>query len=813
VTFLFSDVEGSTRLLHELGAERYAEVLATHRRVLREAFARHGGVEVDTQGDSFFVAFPTAPGAVAAAAEAQAVLASGPVRVRIGVHTGTPLVTAEGYVGADVNRAARIAAVAAGGQVLLSQATRDLVDADVRDLGEHRLKDLSRPERIFQLGDGEFPPLRSLFRTNLPVPATSFLGRQTEIGELVERLGRDSVRMLTLTGPGGTGKTRLALQVAAEASSNYPDGVFWVGLAALRDPRLVLSAIAASVETEQEASAYIAEKRMLLVLDNFEQVVEAAGDVAALSSACPQLDLLVTSRERLQVAGEHVFAVPPLEQRDAAALFLERAVAVGAEVRAANGEVAAICQRLDNLPLAIELAAARADVLSPVVLLERLNERLSLLATRARDVPTRQRTLRATIDWSYGLLTTREQQLFARIAVFAGGCTLEAAEQVCAADLDTLGLLADKSLLRHSDGRYWMLETIREYALERLHEREYHQLMQALAEDLLRRAEDVPYPQVLPDPAGPRRGLPDEAANFRSAAAWALAADDIERALRLAIAARRASAGGLRPAEQLRWLEAGLAASASVTPETRARALHAAGGLSYLLGEITRSIDLLLKSLDLFRRVGDERAAIETLVVLGNASASAGNDERALAYYDEAQESATRIAYTRGLYRALHGRGELEKQRGNFARASELLEESATLATKAGDRMLLPFIVGGLGELALAQDDLRHADAHLRNALRIADELDLGRALVFTVAGLAVVAAREHDVTRAGRLWGAVERLEQTTGTPLRGLEARFYNDIIASCRHESPILFAAAAEEGRRMSRDDACRYALDAG
>ena len=244
VTFLFTDVEGSTRLLHELGATAYAEALAEHRWLIRDACAAAGGVEVDTQGDAFFFAFPTAPGTLSAAAAFTETLASGPIRVRVGVHTGTPLLAEEGYVGSDVHRAARIATAGHGGQVLVSASTASLVEIELRDLGEHRLKDLSAPERVYQLGDGEFPALKSLYRTNLPVPATPFLGREGELAEVVELLTGDGTRLLTLTGPGGTGKTRLALQAAAEASESFPDGVYWVPLAPLRDPELVLPSLA-----------------------------------------------------------------------------------------------------------------------------------------------------------------------------------------------------------------------------------------------------------------------------------------------------------------------------------------------------------------------------------------------------------------------------------------------------------------------------------------------------------------------------------------------------------------------------------------
>jgi AAA ATPase domain/Adenylate and Guanylate cyclase catalytic domain len=332
VTFLFTDMEGSTRLLHELGAQEYGRALAEHRWLVREAFARHGGVEVDMQGDAFFYAFPTAPGALQAAAEArEALRASGPIRVRMGLHTGTPLLGEEGYVGHDVHRAARIAAAGHGGQVLVSASTAALVDADqLHDLAEHRLKDLSAPERIYQLGADGFPPLKTLYRANLPVPSTPFLGRERELEDLTALLSREDVRLVTLTGPGGTGKTRLALQAAALQAERLPDGVWWVPLTSVRDPRLVLQEVAQTLESQDGLAEQIADKRMLLLFDNFEHVVEAAPGLAELLEPCPNLELLITSREPLRLAGEREYAVPLLAENDAVALFLERSVSVEA---------------------------------------------------------------------------------------------------------------------------------------------------------------------------------------------------------------------------------------------------------------------------------------------------------------------------------------------------------------------------------------------------------------------------------------------------------------------------------------------------
>ena len=461
VTFLFTDVEESTRLLRELGAEAYADALAEHRRVVREACAAKGGVEVDTQGDAFFLAFPSAAGAARAAQAITDALADGQIRLRIGLHTGTPLATDEGYVGDDVHFAARVGASAHGGQVVLSQATRALVDGlPFTDLGEHRLKDIEGAVSIYQLGEKLFPPLKTISNTNLPRPASSFIGREREREEVLREL-RDGARLLTLTGPGGSGKTRLALEAAAELVPAYKAGVFWVGLATIREPSLVTETIAQTLGARDGLAEHIAERDMLLLLDNLEQVIEAAPDLSALVVACPNLALLVTSRELLRVQGEVAYSVPPLASSEAVSLFCERSRLE------ASAEIAELCSRLDDLPLAVELAAARAKALSPAQILERLSQRLDLLQG-GRDADARQQTLRATIEWSYALLSADEQRLFRALSVFRGGCTLDAAEEVCGADLNTLQSLVEKSLLRFTRERYWMLETIREYTRERL---------------------------------------------------------------------------------------------------------------------------------------------------------------------------------------------------------------------------------------------------------------------------------------------------------------------------------------------------------
>jgi len=504
VTLMFSDIEGSTRLLRRLG-DRYADLLSTHRNLIREALDRHDGFEVDEQGDAFFVVFASANDAVAAAAHVQRALTAHAwpdgheIRVRIGLHTGEPDLVDGQYVGLDVHRGARVMAAGHGGQVLVSEATQALLDERVRlhDLGEHRLKDFSEPQRLYQLEiDGlpaEFPPLTTLENrpTNLPASTSTFIGRARELAEVESLLAGADLRLLTLTGPGGAGKTRLALKVAANMIDDFSSGVFFVSLAPVRDWELVIPAIARALglreypgETILETlTEYVRDRELLLVLDNLEQVVAAAPAVTGLLASAPGLRVLATSRVSLNLSGESTYAIPVLESSEAVKLFVDRARAAAADFALTSDNeqaVAEICRRLDELPLAIELAAPRVRVLTPAALLRRLDQALSLLTGGAQDLDERQRTLRATIEWSHKLLLDDEKALFARLGALVGGCRLEAAEALCDLGgslgpgvLDGLGSLADKSLLRRttdSDGepRFWMLETIREYAVEML---------------------------------------------------------------------------------------------------------------------------------------------------------------------------------------------------------------------------------------------------------------------------------------------------------------------------------------------------------
>jgi predicted ATPase/class 3 adenylate cyclase len=705
VSFLFTDVEGSTRLLHELGADNYAEALAGHRRILREAFTAHSGVEVDTQGDAFFVAFPTAPGALRAAAEALEGLAAGPIRVRMGIHTGTPYLAEEGYVGVDVHRAARIAAAGHGGQVLVSAATRALVEGELIDLGEHRLKDLSAPERIYQLGDGEFPPLKSLYRTNLPVPGTPFLGRERELAEVLDLLGGGDLRLLTLTGTGGTGKTRLGLQAAGAVADSYPDGVFWVPLAALTDPQLVLEGAAQTLGAEDGLAGHIADKRLLLLFDNFEHLMDAAADVSDVLAACPNLRVLVTSREPLHVSDEQEYAVPPFAHQEGVAFFLARARAVEAGFQA-DDAVPEICRRLDDLPLALELAAARVKALSSAQILARLEQRLPLLTGGPRDVPERQRTLRATIEWSHELLSPEEQRLFARLAVFRGGCTLEGAEDVAGADLDILQSLVDKSLVRHTDDRYWMLETIREYALERFEEsRDAGLVCDRHASFFLQLAESAERELTGADQSRWLERLAQEHENLRTALERFLAGGEAELALRLAASLVIFWFVRGHYGEGRAWLDRGLAEPMADESPAFAKALWGAGLLAALSDDHDLALALLERGLAVARRVGDQSALARCLVVLG-----------LLAFF-----------------------------RDETVEARALFEESIDAARGAGDLWCLADALGTLGSICPLQGDLEAAEAAGQEALSIARPAGDQQGVRMALFGLALAALRRGD--------------------------------------------------------------------
>jgi predicted ATPase/class 3 adenylate cyclase len=812
VTFLFTDIEGSTKLLHELGDD-YADVLAEHRRLLRDAFTRHGGVEVDTQGDAFFVAFERASDALAAAQEGQQAL-DGPIRVRMGLHTGEPIATDEGYVGIDVHRAARIAAVGHGGQTLVSQSTRDLVgSAGLRDLGEHRLKDLTAPERIFQLGDGEFPPLKTLYRTNLPIVATPLVGRESESAEAGALMR--SHRLVTLTGPGGSGKTRLALHLAADAAEEFPDGVFWVPLQAIRDPAIVEHTIAAAVGADDGLTSYVGSKRLLVLLDNFEQIVEAAPTVADLVTRTPNSKVLVTSREPLHVAGERCYPVEPLRLDEAELLFEQRARAIVPRFRS-TPEVAQICERLDRLPLAVELAAARVALLEPPQLLARLEQRLPLLASRSRDAPERQRTLRATIEWSYELLDSLEQQLLRRLGVFRGSFSLEAAEAVCEADVDTVESLVVKNLLRRRWGtdRLLMLDTIREYARERLDESpEASDVRTRHAEFFVAVARSANLNVGKLAPGGQRLDLAfEEQDNFRGALGWAIGSGSISLGVELASALEQFWVAN-DAHEGVRWFQRLFEHqdSAFVPADVRAHGLRSWASSAHIAGDPPAAEALCEQSLEIFERLGDQRGRAVLLHRLGIPAMMRGDLTRARKLVEASHElherDADPIARAWGLAQTTGTLGAIARDLGDDERAAPLIAESARLAHEAGVRWWEQGMLAELAALALRTRRFDEGETRARESLELAARLGDRSGRVFGVGLLACVAAERGKAERAGRLWGAIE--DETAHAPLGGWQ-RHRGHCAALIDRYVSADFERGRAEGRGLELEAAVEEAL---
>jgi predicted ATPase/class 3 adenylate cyclase len=801
VTFLFTDVEGSTRLLHELGNEAYGAALLEHRKALRDAFAEEGGVEVDTQGDAFFVAFPTAPGALTAAARAQEKLASGPIRVRMGLHTGTPHLTDEGYVGVDVHRAARIAAAGHGGQVLVSESTAALVREAValEDLGEHRLKDLSAPERIYQLGSAGFPPLKTLYRTNLPVPATAFVGREQEVAEIAAILSGET-RLVTLTGPGGTGKTRLGLQAAAALADGHPDGVWWVPLVTLREPELVLDTAAQAVGAKSDLAAHVGDQRMLLLLDNFEQLVEAAPRLPELLAGCPNLKLLVTSRELLRVQGEVGYPVPPLADPEAVELFCARARIEPDET------VAELCRRLDNLPLAVELAAARTSVLTPAQIVERLGGRLDLLKG-GRDADPRQQTLRATIEWSYELLDDEEKQLFARLAVFRGGCTLEAAEAVADADLDILQSLVDKSLVRHTGDRFWMLETIREYALERLDE---GALADRHADFYLSLAEEAFHQTIGPRPIEWLDRLEAEHDNLRAALSRLEAAGETQRALQLAGAlwgfwqVRGHFPEGRRRLETL--LEADTQPTAA-----RARAL-----IAWIVLQVSNVAPAAARArgeeaLRIYESLGDSWGVALARWWLGAVACDERDWPRALDLFEQGRHEF-RAAGDEHHYLALtRGVAWVNEELGSTARYRELVEEYLAGAREIGDVRLEARGLGARAAWAIEEGRVDDALVDMRRSFEIDRSLGFSVFIGVDLVRFAAILVRRGEASQAAQILGCADRVIDETGAVRESWMDTERDDTLTLIRARlGEQEFARAYEQGRELTVDEAAAVAL---
>ena len=836
VTLLFTDIEGSTRLVHDLG-ERYPEILAAHRRTLRGAVTEHGGVEVDTQGDAFFIAFARARDAVSAAHAAQRALAASPVKVRMGIHTGEPTVTPEGYVGIDVHRGARICAAGHGGQILISKTTRDLLgrDTELRDLGEHRLKDLPTPEWLYQVLapdlEPRFPPLRSLSNTNLPAEASTFVGRQREIEDLGALLSRADVRLLTLTGAGGTGKTRLALRLAAEFVEQFRNGVFFISLAPVRDPALVLGTIAQTLGVKEGASEtpidplrrHLEGKQTLLVVDNFEQVLAAAADVSLLLASAPQLKVVVTSRERLRLAGEHEYPVPPLPEDDAVTLFEIRARAAEPTFRidGDRAPVAAICRRLDGLPLAVELAAARVKVLHPQALLARLEQGLPVLTGGPRDMPDRQRTLRATIEWSYLLLDAHEQEVLARLGVFVGGWDVSAAEQVCDATLDDLASLLDKSLLhkdeaRGDEPRFSMLETIRDYARERLETsgeaetvggRHAH-FFATLAD---RKAQGRGHGMSLR--ADIYRTNPEwlewlalERANLTTALAWLIKHRETEDAVQLIQSIWRVwlVRGPLRDGRT--WTEQVLALDGVERTPDFGWLLGLAADFPRFSGDHARARALLERSIDELARRGEKFRLASSIHSLAAVTEHLGESERAQALHERCLSIGRETNEPSTIAHALNGLAVHAFRKGDYARMAAFAEEELAVNRTVGAG-----IWESLHNVAEARRHLGQLGdaAHLYvEGLGLSVELGDSNGIAEFFDGLADVAAARGNLENATRLWAASRRHFDESGE-LSWNAAERERGLAHARASLGEAKFEEAWRSGQALTRDDAVALA----
>jgi predicted ATPase/class 3 adenylate cyclase len=860
VTFLFTDIEGSTRLVQALG-QRYGEVLADHCRIVRDAIAEAGGAEVSTEGDSFFAAFRSAPAAVAATIAAQRALADHTwpdgveLRVRMGLHTGEGVLGGDNYIGLDVHRAARIAAAGHGGQVLLSEATHSLAehppDATLRDLGDHRLKDLANPEHLYQLDiaglSSDFPTLKTLDArpNNLPVQLTSFVGREADIAAVGELLQR--ARLVTLTGPGGTGKTRLSLQVAAERLTGFADGAFFVELAPVTDPRLVPSAIASSIDVREAADRPLMEavkealrdRELLLVLDNFEQVTDAAPLVSELLSAAPRLRVLVTSRGALHLHGEHEYAVQPLSVPDLAhlpaaeaisqfegvALFVERAMAVRSDFRVTNDSAPAIAEivaRLDGLPLAIELAAAKAKLFGPEAILGRLGSRLAFLGGGARDLPARQQTLRNAIDWSYSLLPESEQHLVRRVAVFVGGCSLDAVDAVCGPGelgldaVEGIEALVDQSLIRreeaaHGEPRFVMLETIREYAWERLEDSgEVADIRKRHAEHFTAVAEAAE-PELTRSPEAIDR-VGDDHDNFRVALAWAIETDAGALGLRLGFALWRfwQQRGHLREGRE--WFDRLLALpSAADRTAARAKGLTGAAGIAYWQNDYGAAQAWYAEAEEIIRGLDDPVWLADALYNSGTVAGLMEDMATVTAKLDEGLAIGRRERDDGIISTFLGAMGYMAFMGDDLVRARELLDETLAAAERGGERRPIAMGHHMVGQVARLEGRFDDAAEHYRQALRFGHELGDAASLTEPLQGLAAVAIATGETERGVRLLGANDAIRERLGggPPPEWLRL---GDPLAEARLQlEQEAYDRAWAAGQSMTVDDAVAEAFN--
>jgi predicted ATPase/class 3 adenylate cyclase len=889
VAFLFTDIEGSTALTHALSDDAWSALLARHRELIREAVAAHGGIEVSTEGDGFFVVFERTADAVAATVDAQRALTAEPwaedsrIRVRMGIHTGDGRLDGDGdYVGADVHRAARVAAAGHGGQVLLSETTSALVADElppgvgVRGLGEHRLKDL-RPERISELVvDGlqtEFPPIRSIDRrpNNLPTQLTSFVGRDAELAEAAQLL--ETTRLLTMTGPGGTGKTRLSLQLAASVAERFGDGIWFVPLEAVRDPALIAATILTTVGLVESGGRaardilvdWLAPKQVLLVLDNFEQVIDGAPVVADLLRGAPRLAAIVTSRAPLRVSGEQEYPVPGLpaprdvlalsdlekmnlpagdRRLDAAGattfeavrLFIARAVAVRPDFRVTNENapsVAGIAARLHGMPLAIELAAARVKLLAPEAILERLEHQLGVLASGSRDLPERQQTLRGAIAWSHDLLDEGQRRLFARLSVFVAGCELDSAEAICGPAreldgvdvLDGLMALADQSLVRAEaiDGatRFRMLDTIREFAAERL--------VESGEADEIERRHSVTY-LALGESLTPRLTGEDQRRwlgrlerdhdNIRAVLDRAVAAGDGPTAIRLGFAMWRYWQKRGHLAEARRRLQTIADAPWSHDdPVLRARLMEALGGVAWWQADLDTMGPAYAEALAIWEKVGDEREIVNALY--NDSFRYAVTDKPKLSDPDRigygqmlrALDLATSIGDERGRANVLWGLGNYAYFHDTDDRGIEHFREAFDIFSGIGDRTMEAWSLHMLGTAQIRAGELHESRRNVDRALRLFHAFGDVAGITLALDDVAALAVADEDLPRAARLWGAARALSSAGGVGLADFVDQQYE--FYSRPSARSIIGAEELEryavEGRAMTLDESVAYALE--
>lgn len=814
ITLLFSDIEGSTRLLARLG-ERYGDVLSTQRAVMRAAFARHGGHEMGTEGDSFFVVFRTVGAAVRATTEAQRALgaASWPdgveVRVRMGVHTGEPTRHEDGYVGMDVHRAARVAAVAHGGQVVLTAATHRIAitqgDVETLDLGEHRLKDIPGVERLHQLcAPGllrEFPPLRSLgSRSTLPLPPTAMVGRERELAEVRRALAEPVGGAVTLTGPGGVGKTRLALAVAAAVEGELVDGVYFVPLSAVRSEDVLWSSVAEALDVPGDRKdadgvlQHVAGRQVLVVLDNLEQIPQAPEAVARLVAAGPGVRVLATSRRPLHVPGEREHTVAPLGlpapgattaaagASEALTLFVQRATSVRPDFRLTEetvADVVEICRSLDGLPLAIELVAARTKLLGPRALRARLDTVLELEQATV-GAPSRQRTLRAAITWSHDLLGPDLQEVFARLSVFAGWFDLAAVAAVVAPTDDRgtvpspglaeLGELVDASLVTVRDGpdgepHFRLLRTVAAFGRQALadsgHETE---VRRRHAEHYLALAEQVRTRLRSAGHLSARDRLESELDNVRAALTWAFGSGETTLALLLCEQLRWFWYACGYQVEGRRWLATAVGAAADEDSAELARARHGLAVLVLQQGEADDARDLLRQSLAYWRRVGEpERVAVE-LNSLAMAHRALGEADLARALLEEAVTEARRGTDAVALADALSNLAALEIDAGGYASATTLLQEVLALDEAAGDAWGIAADHVNLAATLLRAGRRGEAIELLRRHGTGITDLGDAELTVDLVELCCVLHAESGHGERAARLLGGVRALRSRSG-------------------------------------------------